>query len=398
MAGVGEKAFCSGGDVAALARHNQKGPVGRARSTAYFGLEYQLDHLIATYPKPYVAYMDGITMGGGAGLSVHAPIRIATERTVYAMPETSIGFFPDVGGSFFLSRLDGEVGTYLALSGSTLHGVNAFYAGIASHYIDSSNLGALTARLGELVFKDYTPLDERLSIVDTTIDEFSTGLPPEEPMLLVGELRKAIDRCFHHNTVETIIRALEQERTNEQTRTWAEDTIQALSKRSPTSLKVALRAVRLGKTWKIADTFQSEHHVAARFMEHPDFVNGVSAKLIERSEAVPEWAPSRLEDVSTEDVDTFFNAEGTERLQLLSSENYADYPYKELALPREHDIKEVIQRDNVTPEQVMGYFLGTREKLGVREKVTEVLKRKCSLDEKGRLTWKWEVWEELSMR
>ena len=398
MAGVGEKAFCAGGDVAALALHNKEGPSGQARSKAYFGLEYQLDHLIATYPKPYVAYMDGITMGGGAGLSVHAPIRIATERTVYAMPETSIGFFPDVGGSFFLSRLDGEIGTYLALTGESLRGVNAFYAGIASHYIDSSNLGALTARLGELVFKDYASLKERLSIVDTTIDEFSTGLPPDEPMLLVGELRKAIDRCFHHNTVEAINRALKQERTNEQMRNWAEHTVQSLSQRSPTSLKVALRAVRLGKRWKIANTFQSEHLIAARFMEHPDFVSGVSAKLIKRSKDVPEWEPAKLEDVSTEDVDAFFKPRGNEKLRLLSSENYADYPFKYLALPREVDVEEVIQRENVTAEQVVGYFLGTREKLGVREKVTEVLRRKCSLDEKGKLMWRWEIWEDSSTK
>ena len=393
MAGVGEKSFCAGGDVAALALYNQEGPTGQARSKAYFGLEYQLDHLIATYSKPYIAYMDGITMGGGAGLSVHAPIRIATERTIFAMPETSIGFFPDVGGSFFLSRLDGEIGAYLALTGQNIRGVNAFYTGIASHYIDSSSLGTLTARLGELVFKDYLSLGERLSVIDTTIDEFSTGLPPDESMLLSGELRKAIDRCFHHNTVEGIVKALEQEKYSKAMQKWAEETLQALSQRSPTSLKVALRAVRVGKRWRIADTFQSEYYMAGRFMEHPDFVSGVSAKLIARSKEVPQWQPPKLEDVTTEDVDAFFTATGSEKLKLLSSANYTDYPYKELALPRERDIKEIVQRENVTKEQVMEYFLGTREKLGVREKVTEVLERKCNLDQKGNLVWKWEIWE-----
>jgi len=118
------RAFCAGGDVATLAIDNQSGEEGQQRSKDYFALEYKLEHLIATYPKPYVAFMDGITMGGGVGLSVHAPIRIATENTVFAMPETTIGFFPDVGASFFLPKMDGEVGTYLALTSEQLKGVN----------------------------------------------------------------------------------------------------------------------------------------------------------------------------------------------------------------------------------------------------------------------------------
>lgn len=124
MKGAG-RAFCAGGDVAALAKQNKQGEAGQQESKDYFALEYKLDHLIATYPKPYVAFMDGITMGGGVGLSVHAPFRIATEKTVFAMPETTIGFFPDVGASFFLPRMDGEIGTYLALTSEQLKGVNA---------------------------------------------------------------------------------------------------------------------------------------------------------------------------------------------------------------------------------------------------------------------------------
>lgn len=125
MKGAGEKALCAGGDVAVLAQWNQEGPKGRQRSKDYFAQEYQLDHLIATYSKPYIAFMDGITMGGGVGLSMHAPFRIATERTLFAMPETTIGFFPEVGGSFFLSRLDGQLGKYLALTSERLKGAQA---------------------------------------------------------------------------------------------------------------------------------------------------------------------------------------------------------------------------------------------------------------------------------
>lgn len=125
MRGAGEKALCAGGDVATLAQWNQQGAEGQQKSRDYFAVEYKLDHLIATYTKPYIAFMDGITMGGGVGLSVHAPFRIATERTKMAMPETGIGFFPEVGGSFFLPRLDGKLGTYMALTGEMLVGVNA---------------------------------------------------------------------------------------------------------------------------------------------------------------------------------------------------------------------------------------------------------------------------------
>jgi 3-hydroxyisobutyryl-CoA hydrolase len=121
------RAFCAGGDVAALANWNREGPEGSQKSSDYFALEYKLDHLIAAYQKPYIAYMDGITMGGGVGLSIHAPFRIATENTVFAMPETTIGFFPDVGASFFLPKMDGEMGTYLALTSEQLKGVDVLY-------------------------------------------------------------------------------------------------------------------------------------------------------------------------------------------------------------------------------------------------------------------------------
>ncbi|KAL8947999.1 MAG: hypothetical protein Q9222_005781, partial [Ikaeria aurantiellina] len=324
IGGAGPKAFCAGGDVSHLASDIAKnGSTGRAASKSYFGLEYKLDHLIATYPKPYIAYLDGITMGGGVGLSVHAPIRIATENTNFAMPETGIGFFPDVGGSFFLPRLEGYLGTYLALTSSSLKGVQALYAGVASHYIDSSVLGNLTARLAELVFKDYDNLPTRLRVIDRTIEEFNTGLPVDEPIEIAGNMRLAIDYCFRHDTVEGIVSALEQEKGSDNTppqiKEWAQQTLDKLSEKSPTSLKVALRALRLGLSWDTAETFQREYHIASKFMEHPDFVNGVSARLIHKPATKAVWEPSTLEAVTAEDVEAFFRIEeGEEQLRLLS--------------------------------------------------------------------------------
>ena len=387
ISGAGPKAFCAGGDVAALAQLNTQGPSGQAKSRAYFGLEYQLDHLIASYSKPYIAYMDGITMGGGVGLSVHAPIRIATERTLFAMPETTIGFFPDVGASFFMPRLDGEVGTYLALTSERLKGVQSYYAGVATHYIDSSSLESLTARLSELVFKDNADKGERLAIIDATIEEFSTGLPYDEPMLIAGTLREAIDRCFGHNTIEEIIAALEREEG--ETEDWARNTLKTLKERSPTSLKVALKQMRVSGNWDIAETFQREYCIASKFMEHPDFVEGVTAKLISKPPKTPKWNPARLEDVPTSAVDQFFMVEGSERLALLEEGEYREYPHGYLGLPTERQIEgRVKEEDGAAWEAVMETFVGQRSgKPGIKEKVAEVLERRCRIDSHGRVFW-----------
>lgn len=385
LSGRGEKALCAGGDVAALANDNKEGPEGVKRSQDYFALEYQLDHLIATYSKPYVAVMDGITMGGGVGLSVHAPFRIATERTVFAMPETTIGFFPDVGGSFFLSRLDGELGTYLALTSERLNGVQAFYAGVATHYMDSSALSNLTNRLAELVFRDYASLSERCDLVNKTIAEFSTGLPSveKEPIQLRYKLRMAIDRCFKYNTIEEIIQALEKE---EDQKEWAHKTLETLTSRSPTSLKVTLRQLRLGKNWSIKETFQREHAMASEFMSRHDFTEGVSARLISKPARTPEWNPSRLEDVTSKDVDAYFKVSG-EPLRTFHDKDYKQYPHAKYALPTEADIEKFVRANSTTGSETVKEFVQNwGQKEGVRAKVTEVLGRRTKKTDNG-LVW-----------
>lgn len=392
IAGAGSKAFCAGGDVAALAEWNKQGPEGQEKSTEYFGLEYQLDHLIATYTKPYVAVMDGITMGGGVGLSVHAPFRIATERTMFAMPETTIGFFPDVGGSFFLPRLDGEIGTYLALTSERLNGVQALYTGIATHYIDSSALGNLTGRLSELVFRDYASYHERLELVNKTISEFSTGLPSpdQEPILLQSTLRQAIDRCFRYNTVEEIIKALEDEEGDQ--KEWAQNTLKTLSIRSPTSLKVTLRQLRLGKKWGIKETFQREHHIAAQFMRHPDFVEGVSARLISKPPSTPQWQPDSLAAVQSRDVDAFFTIpDGVSRLALFSDGDFKQYSHARYALPTEANIERFIREHRKSRAETVAEFAKMwGQKEGVKAKVAEVVDRRTVKTPDG-LRWVEEV-------
>ncbi|KAJ9501353.1 3-hydroxyisobutyryl-CoA hydrolase [Exophiala xenobiotica] len=404
ITGAGPKAFCAGGDVAELALQNKDGPEGQKKSADYFALEYQLDHMIATYSKPYVAVLDGITMGGGVGLSVHAPFRIATEKTVFAMPETTIGFFPDVGGSFFLSRLDGEIGTYLALTSERLHGVQAFYAGIATHYVDSSVLPQLTTRLAELVFKDYDTLSERLQLINSTIAEFTNNLPSPDAYAaskhgnISGKLREAIDRAFKHDTVEEILSALrkESESGDEYLSEWAGQTAKTIALRSPTSLRVTLRELREGANWNISEAFIREHRMAAKFMEHPDFVEGVSARLINKPPTKPEWKPANLAEVSNEDVDEFFKMPpGFEAMTLLEphegalDQQFTDYPHAVFALPRESDIEKVVrtygrQGSRAVIDEVAKKW---NHKAGVREKVQEVIARKTRTAGEG-ISWK----------
>ena len=394
ISSAGSNAFCSGGDVAALAQLNMSGPDGPEKSRSYFAYEYILDHLIATYTKPYIAYMNGLTLGGGVGLSVHAPIRIATEKTLIAMPETSIGFFPDAGGSFFLPRLEGKIGTYLALTSERLKGVEAFYAGVATHYIDSASLPSLTARLAELQFKDYDDLPTRLEIIDATLAEYDTGLPYDKPMKIAGELRKAIDRCFSYPTVELIIEALEQEAKSrpeeDSIKLWAQQTRQTLHERSPTSLRVALRQMQLGREWSIGETFQREYEMAGKFMHHPDFTEGVAAKLIRKPLTTPIWDPPNLQSVTEQSVDALFApAVGQQKLQLIKTgvEDYREYPYS-MGLPAEKEIEDLVRQGGQTEQTVVKEFLRRyHDRVGVAEKVDEILDRCCARNEEDTLTW-----------
>jgi len=391
------RAFCAGGDVAHLALRNKEGKQGQQESKDYFALEYKLDHMIATYTKPYVAFIDGITMGGGVGLSLHAPFRIATENTVFAMPETTIGFFPDVGASFFLPRLDGEVGKYLALTSEQLKGPDAFWAGVATHYLHSSSLPDLEARLAELQFRDYDNMQHRLSIINSTIEEFCTGIPNTShprSSVLGGHTRTAIDYAFQPaNTIEQVLLALQglaenaEGRISQAVMDWASKTRKTILSRSPTSVKVTMHQFAQGFKWTIGETFRNEYQIASRFMEHPDFIEGVSALLIDKPKRTPHWSPVSLEEVSDLDVASFYPSEPSD-LQLLNSTsgaNYSSYPHGWIGLPTEGDVLAAV-KDHRTREGVLKFFNDkTGGKMGVTEKVEEILDRKTVVDESGRM-------------
>ena len=281
--GAGERAFCAGGDVRELyaALHRP----GDSLPAEFYRAEYVLNHRIFTYAKPYVALIDGVVMGGGVGVSVHGSHRVASENILFAMPETGIGLFPDVGGTYFLSRMPGELGMYLGLTGSRLGAADALYCGVATHHVPRERFPDLAASLAEA-----------RRAVDETIADFAAdpGPPP------LAEQRDAIDRCFAGGSVAEIVTALEAVGGG-----WAENTLATLAAKSPTSLAVTYRQLRGGAGLDFAAAIRLEYRLSQRFCAGHDFAEGVRAAVIDKDNA-PRWRPDRLEEVTTADVDAYF--------------------------------------------------------------------------------------------
>jgi 3-hydroxyisobutyryl-CoA hydrolase len=313
-------------------------------------------------------------VGGGVGLSVHAPFRIATENTMFAMPETAIGFLPEVGGSFFLSRLDGQMGVYLGLTGKRLKSTDVLYAGIATHFVPSSRLPALEARLAELENPSH-------DVVNQAIEEFSGEMESEPAFSLGGETRAAIDRCFKYDTVEEIIQALEKEPES----AWQKETLKFLNSMSPTSLKVTLQQIRNGATLSLGQCFKMEYHLVQKFIEGHDFKEGVNATLVTRTAA--NWSPKELSAVdATKIKQDYFDSPSPLRLELLSGRDFKNYPHRKYMLPSEEDIKRIVTGEApdvgnyaLNRQQVIDHLLRERNgKQGLKQKVNEVLDRKTT--------------------
>ncbi|XP_017141254.1 3-hydroxyisobutyryl-CoA hydrolase, mitochondrial isoform X2 [Drosophila miranda] len=293
--GTGDKAFCAGGDVRALV---DAGPTDESKS--FFREEYTTNALIGNYKIPYIAIIDGITMGGGVGLSVHGKYRVATDRTLFAMPETAIGLFPDVGGSYFLPRLQGKLGLYLGLTGYRLRGADAFYAGIATHYCDSSKIPELETALLNCPDADDVP---------ELLEKFHTK--PEKPFSLQPVLEQ-INKNFSADSVEAILENLQNDGSD-----WAKKTLATLCKMSPTSMKVTYRQLELGSQLSLTQCLIMEYRLAVRHLEdRSDFKEGVRALLIDKDQQ-PKWQPAQLSDVTEEHVQWFFRKlPDTEELKL----------------------------------------------------------------------------------
>lgn len=264
------KAFCAGGDIRAVRDAGVRGDDAAVR--AYFSAEYALNALIARYPKPYTALIDGYAMGGGLGISVHGSARVVTERAVLAMPETAIGFFPDIGASCFLPRLPGGAGRYLGLTGTRISGAAAVGCGLATHYVHAADLPALEAAL----FGGGDPV--------RTLDAFAATAPPSE---LAGH-REAIDHCFHADVTGLgDIRA--RLAAQDADRDWADETLAVLDGASPMSLDITFDLLRAGAGSALEDCLARELDLACRTAREPDFHEGVRAALIDKDRR-PVWS------------------------------------------------------------------------------------------------------------
>lgn len=275
--GAGDRAFCAGGDVAELAR---RGKQDRDLWEGFFHDEYRMNQAIARLATPYVALLDGITMGGGVGLSIHGPYRVATERTLFAMPETGIGLIPDVGGTHALARLPGEIGTWAALTGARLKAADCRYAGIATHYVPSQHLRALRDLLAES--------HEEAEAILATFDEGAGPAPLEA-------YRDGIDFHFGHDSVEDILASLDQGDD------WAQEQAVVIRRMSPTSCKLTLAGLRMGETSSIEEALTTEYRMVCQIRHGHDFFEGVRAQLLDKDRN-PKWQPATLEAISEIDI------------------------------------------------------------------------------------------------
>jgi enoyl-CoA hydratase len=280
---AGERGFCAGGDIRFLADSAAQGGEGARR---FFFTEYQLNHLLFEYPKPVVAVMDGVTMGGGVGISLPARYRVATERTSFAMPETGIGLFPDVGGGWHLSRLHGAVGIWLALTGARLKAAGCEILGIATDVLPSERVAEFKARL--IAEPDA---------VETILTELESD-PGRSAMI---EHHDEIDRLFAGPTVEAIFQALADDSSP-----WAAEQLASLRTKSPLSMKTSLRQIRAGRDMaSFADNMAMEMRIAARIVMSHDFAEGVAAVIVEKHNR-PVWDPATLEGVTDAMLDAVF--------------------------------------------------------------------------------------------
>ena len=266
-----DRAFCAGGDIRLIRGHASAGEAEAIER--FFAEEYGLDADIAQFPKPYVALVDGICMGGGVGVAVHGAIRVATEHAAFAMPETGIGMFPDIGATYFLPRLPGSLGIFLGLTGHVLRGADAVHAGLATHFVPRARLPTLRTALAAEGVAAVAPLMALLP-------DFS--LAPHRP---------AIDRCFSADSLPEILDRLAAEASD-----WARATIATLRGRSPSSLCWSLAAMRRGAELELPAALAAELRLACRATRHPDFAEGVRAMVVDKDRA-PRWTPPTVEQV-----------------------------------------------------------------------------------------------------
>ncbi len=297
VVGAGDKAFCAGGDVVKVTQSYKD---GTTEWRDFFHDEYLMNIAIDEFPKPYVALVDGITMGGGVGVSIPGDFWVATEKTLFAMPETGLGLFPDVGGGWFLPRLPGETGMYLALTGARIKAPDLYALGIASHVVSSEDVDAIVYKLSQKEIKCE-------DCVKVVLDEFHRD-PEPAPM---AEVFDEIDGAFSGVRVDEILHDLELNESD-----WAQKQFKILMTKSPTSLKLTFAQLRRGEVLEtFRDNMRMEYRMVNRVMEGNDFAEGVRAILLDKDNN-PEWNPNTLDRVSDEEIDRHFSSLGALELNI----------------------------------------------------------------------------------
>ena len=292
--GAGDRGLCAGGDIVAIYRDMLEG--GDATAD-FWAEEYRMNALISGYPKPYVAFMDGLVLGGGVGISAHGSVRIVTERTRMGMPETTIGFVPDVGGTLLLSRSPGESGTHAALTGAHLSGADALFLGLADHFVPSAKLADLAEALES-----------------EAADDAGARFAEEAPPSVLAAQQEWIDACYSSDDAGEIVRRL---RAVGGEASDAADTIEA---KSPTAVKVALESLRRVRGLGLEEALEQEYRVGLRFLSGPDFREGIRAQVVDKDRS-PHWQPATLADVSRDDVESYFAPLGDRELMLSKERN-----------------------------------------------------------------------------
>lgn len=288
ISGEGGRAFCAGGDIRKL---YDEGRAGGRYPYDFYRDEYVLNARIKRFPKPYIAFLDGITMGGGVGVSVHGSHRIATENTLFAMPETGIGLFPDVGGSHFLSRCPGEVGLYLALTGERLKAADAIAAGVCTGFVSATKRDELLAALKAA---DWS--GDAMGVVDRVI----AGLGGDAGAATLPAHRAVIDRCFAGDSVEAVLAALDADGSE-----FARKQAATIRTKSPTSLKLTFRQIREGARRSMDECMRMEWRMVNRVIKGHDFYEGTRAVVVDKDQK-PKWKPASLAEVSDADIDAYF--------------------------------------------------------------------------------------------
>ena len=279
----GERAFSAGGDLRDVTVRGRQ-----EEALVFFANEYRLNAAIKRYPKPYIALIDGIVMGGGVGVSIHGSHRVAGEKFQFAMPEVGIGFFPDVGGTWMLPRLKGKIGTFCALTGERLKATDALFAGVCTHHVSAARFTDLT----EALYGNVS--------VDATLAAFAEPAPGGEITAKAG----LIDRLFAGNEIEDILAALDQEAA-EEAGTWAGRIAALIRTKSPTSLRIALEQMKRGAGWTFEECMKAEYRIVSRVLQQDDFYEGVRAVIVDKDNA-PRWNPPTLADVTPQMIEAIF--------------------------------------------------------------------------------------------